>query len=69
MVKPNSSIHLDPEQESEVAAQAYIEYKQTGQTTQKCPRCSGNLLVYDGGTGYKVWCEKEQCLVVTFRGI
>lgn len=69
MVISNSNKHPDSEQESEVAAQAYIEYKQTGQTTQKCPRCGGNLLVYDGGTGYKVWCEKKQCLVVTFRGI
>jgi len=48
---------LDREREGENADDALIEVRTTGQTTRRCLRCGGALLVYDAGSGYRVWCE------------
>lgn len=49
---------LNREIEYENAEQAFQGYKRTGHTNRRCLRCDGKLLFYDGGSGYKIWCEQ-----------
>lgn len=59
---------LNREIEYENAEQAFQEYERTGHTDRRCLQCGGKLLFYDGGSGYKIWCEQGDYRV-TVRGI
>jgi hypothetical protein len=59
---------IDPELEDENAYKALEEFRNTGQSARRCLRCGGKLPIYDGGSGYRVWCENED-FSITVRGI
>jgi len=61
--------NVDPELEMKNADEAYLEFVETGQTTRQCLRCGGKLCIYDGESGYRVWCEREGCFTMTVRGV
>ncbi|MFZ6185872.1 hypothetical protein [Nannocystis pusilla] len=51
------------------ADEAVEELRQQGFTHRRCLRCNGRLGVDDRGCGYTVYCETQNCLRLTFRGI
>lgn len=62
-------LNKDREQELRYADEVIQEVRNTGQTLKRCPRCGAKLLVYDAGSGYRVQCERDQCFLVTVRGL
>lgn len=57
------------EMEYENAEKAFEEFQKTGKTDRRCLRCGSKLLFYDGGSGYKIWCDRKDCFQMTARGI
>lgn len=57
------------EAECDNAEAAFAEFEKIGSTTKRCLRCGGNLLFEEHPSGYKIWCEKENCFQMTSRGI
>ena len=63
----NDRINRDMERENAFAA--VEEYRMTGRTTRKCPRCDGKLLINDAGNAFDIRCEREGCYRMRFRGL
>lgn len=63
--------HSRAELEAEVenADAAVSELRTQGFTNRRCLRCGGLLHVDDKGSGYRVYCETQDCLDLSFRGI
>lgn len=57
------------EREFENAEKALEEWEKTGKTDRRCLRCGGEFRFYSAPSGYKVWCKRENCFVMTVRGI
>lgn len=67
--KQSTNQNTNEDDELENANQAFIEMKFRGSTSRRCLRCGSLLRVYDGGSGYRIWCERNNCFTMTVRGV
>lgn len=42
---------------------------ESGDITEKCPRCGGKLIYIQTGASYEIKCQTPNCIAEVFRGI
>lgn len=65
----NVESNIDPKLERENAYQAVNEFVTNGSTNRRYLRCQGRLIIFVKGDSYQVKCERENCFILTSRGI
>jgi hypothetical protein len=65
----DSSKKLTYEEEGENAELALEEGERTGHTERRCLRCGGEFIFHVTPSGYSIKCARENCFVLTARGI
>lgn len=68
MASENIKLEVDREDELENAHEAVLELRSTGKTERRCLKCGGRFLFYDGGSGFRIWCENND-FEESLRGI
>lgn len=60
---------LDFDEEEKNAELARREWERTGHTERRCLRCGGEFIFKVTPSAYKIRCERDDCFVLTVRGI
>jgi hypothetical protein len=72
-IQPNFGLDIttqfSEEQEWKNADQAVLDFRATGQSLKRCLRCGGKFQFVEGGSGFRIRCEKEGCFEEIVRGI